>query len=36
MVTYFKDSAALSSAAEQELVVARGTASGEQKPKGYV
>ena len=36
MVTYFKDSAALSSAAEQELVVARGTASDAQRPKGYV
>lgn len=36
MVTYFKDSAALSSAAEQDLAIARGGDGMGNKPKGYV
>jgi hypothetical protein len=36
MVTYFKDSAILPVAAEQELAVARGATGGASKPKGYV
>lgn len=36
MVTYFKDSAALTVAAEQDLVIARGGDGAGAKPKGYV